>query len=194
MLDLNVSRCCLTISLHLWFSVRGREGGRWGKTLVISGSILVVTLRGVLLASSGWRPRSAKHPPMHRITAHNEELCGPKYQWCQGGEALFPIIQNAWLRRSQACQQALPSPLERITIGLLAQHIHDCSLGVPAICKTDCATGPTDSRFACGDLSCFGYNINRLFGKANALTGFKVPSLWTMDSTLGNHWLTEPSS
>lgn len=44
MLDLNVSRRCLTISLHLRFSVRGREGGSWGKTLVISGSILVVTL------------------------------------------------------------------------------------------------------------------------------------------------------
>ena len=123
-----------------------------------------------------WHPTrggqdAAKHPPMHRTTAHDQELCGPKCQWCQGGEALFPVIQNTQLRRHQACQQALPSPLVRVTAGLRAQHIRDCSPGVPPTCKTDCAAGPADSHFACCDLSYFGYN-KQIVWKGKCLDSF----------------------
>lgn len=103
------------------------------------------------------------------------EIIWPHYQWCQGGEALFPIIQS--MTQKKPGLSALPSPLERITIGLLARHIHDCSLGVPPICKTDCALQDQQTAVLLVVTYLVLYNKQIVWKSRNALTGFKVPSL-----------------
>lgn len=57
-------------------------------------TVLVVTAGGrVLLASGGWRPRSAAQPYRVQGGTHSGEQSGPKHRKCLDGEILISTLK-----------------------------------------------------------------------------------------------------